>query len=254
MTTEMKLFDHLEMPYKDNGDDWNITCPWCASEKMSVRKTEGNVYQCWRCKESGNALTLMRKFYDDLPELSPPAAREFLNRKKGVVFQTLRSEGVRFDSGYYWFPVYNADSKLIALHKYNPQNNIAYSSPKPWNCSILGLSQLSSSSEIWVAEGHADYLIMRQVLKSTGIDLLGTCGSSFSQSYLHLLDGKKVVLLFDNDEAGQSGVQSVARRLKGSGISVESLSYLDWTKVSIPSSETIPDKFDIRDLWNTMRT
>ena len=67
MTTEMKLFDHLELPYKDGGDDWLIICPWCASEKMSVGKSEGNIYQCWKCKESGNALTLTRKFYEDLP-------------------------------------------------------------------------------------------------------------------------------------------------------------------------------------------
>ena len=252
MTTEMKLFDHLELPYKDGGDDWLITCPWCASEKMSVGKSEGNIYQCWKCKESGNALTLTRKFYEDLPALSPPSAKEFLSRKKGVSFQTLRSEGVRYEGGYYWFPVQNADGKLIALHKYNPQNNIAYSSPKPWNCSILGLNQLEGHNELWIAEGHADYLVMRSVLKGQPIDLLGTCGSSFSQSYLHLLDGKSVVLLFDNDEAGRNGVQSVARRLKASGNSVESLKCIDWSRLTIPSGD-IPDKFDIRDLWNELR-
>ena len=74
----------------------------------------------------------------------------------------------------------------------------------------------------------------------------------FRSSYLHLLDGKSVVLLFDNDEAGRNGVQSVARRLKASGNSVESLKCIDWSRLTIPSGD-IPDKFDIRDLWNELR-
>jgi hypothetical protein len=64
------------------------------------------------------------------------------------------------------------------------------------------------------------------------------------------LDGKDVVLLFDNDEAGQQGVQSVARRIKSSGHNVKSLNYIDWTRVTVPSHAAIPDKFDIRDLYN----
>ena len=116
------------------------------------------------------------------------------------------------------------------------------------------MSALTGSEELWVAEGHWDYLVMRQLLSRLpdGPDLLGTCGSSFSTNYLHLLEDKNVVLLFDNDDAGRSGVQSVARRIKSSGHTIKTLQYLDWSQITIPQFSEIPDKFDIRDLHNAM--
>ncbi len=248
----MKLFSHIEVAYEETDQDYTTNCLWCGSEKLSVSKAEGHVFQCWSCKQTGNALSFMRKFYGQLPDLTLSQAWAYCLKKKGVSPQVLRSEGIKYSDGYYWFPMYNVKGQIIALHKYSTENNIAYASPKPWSCSVLGLSKLTSSSEIWVAEGHADYLVMRHVLSKVpgAPDLLGTCGSGFSGSYLNLLDGKDVVLLFDNDEAGQQGVQSVARRIKSSGHSVKSLKCIDWTRVTVPSHSIIPDKFDIRDLHN----
>lgn len=251
----MKLLDHLEVPYVETERDYALSCLWCGSEdKFSMSKEEGHVFQCWRCKTTGNAITFMRQWYASLPELIPPQAKKFTARKKGVSPSVLRHEGIRTDGTYFWFPVKNQKGDIIALHKYNPADNISYASPKPWNCSILGLDQVSGSEEIWVAEGHADYLIMRQIFlkESSPPDLLGTCGSGFSGSYLHVLEGKRVVLLMDNDEAGQMGVQSIARRIKASGHAVQSLHHLDWSQITVPSLSEIPDKFDIRDLYNTL--
>jgi len=251
----MRLLDHLEVPYKEMEKDYITSCLWCGSEdKFSMSKDEGHIFSCWRCKTSGNALTYMREWYSVLPELTPPQAKKFTARKKGVSPFVLKTEGIKSDGTYFWFPVRNQKGDIIALHKYNPENNIAYASPKPWNCSILGLSQLTGSDEIWVAEGHADYLVLRQILNksSESVDLLGTCGSGFSGSYLHVLEGKKVVLLMDNDEAGQAGVQSIARRIKSSGHAVTSLHYLDWSSVTVPSFSELPSGFDIRDLYNAI--
>jgi hypothetical protein len=196
----------------------------------------------------------MREWFSQLPDLTMPQAKQFCGMKKGVSPSALRLEGIRCDGHYYWFPVRNMKGDIIALHKYNPSDNITYSSPKPWSCSVLGMSALTGSEEIWVAEGHMDYLVLRQLLSRLpdGPDLLGTCGSSFSTNYLHLLEDKNVVLLFDNDDAGRSGVQSVARRIKSSGHSIKTLQYLDWSQITIPQFSEIPNKFDLRDLHNAM--
>lgn len=196
----------------------------------------------------------MREWYATLPELTMPLAKKFCTMKKGVSPSVLRTEGIKCDGHYYWFPVRNSKGDIIALHKYNPSDNITYSSPKPWNCSVLGMSTLKGSEELWIAEGHMDYLIMRQLLTRcpNAPDMLGTCGSGFSGSFLYLLEDKNVVLLFDNDEAGQTGIQSVARRIKSSGHAVKSLQYLDWQQITIPQHSEIPAKFDIRDLYNAL--
>jgi len=250
----MKLFDHLEVPYEETDKDVTTTCLWCGSDKLSVSKDEGHVFSCWKCKQTGNGVSYMREWFSQLPDLTMPQAKQFCGMKKGVSPSALRLEGIRCDGHYYWFPVRNMKGDIIALHKYNPSDNITYSSPKPWSCSVLGMSALTGSEELWVAEGHWDYLVMRQLLSRLpdGPDLLGTCGSSFSTNYLHLLEDKNVVLLFDNDDAGRSGVQSVARRIKSSGHSIKTLQYLDWSQITIPQFSEIPNKFDLRDLHNAM--
>ena len=250
----MKLFDHLEVPYEETDKDVMTACLWCGSDKLSVSKDEGHVFQCWKCKQTGNGVSFMREWFAQLPDLTMPQAKQFCGMKKGVSPSALRLEGIRCDGHYYWFPVRNMKGDIIALHKYNPSDNITYSSPKPWSCSVLGMSALTGSEELWVAEGHWDYLVLRQLLSRLpdGPDLLGTCGSSFSTNYLHLLEDKNVVLLFDNDDAGRSGVQSVARRIKSSGHTIKTLQYLDWSQITIPQFSEIPDKFDLRDLHNAM--
>jgi hypothetical protein len=250
----VKLLDHLEVPYEETDKDFMTACLWCGSDKLSVSKDEGHVFQCWKCKQTGNGVSFMREWFSQLPDLTMPQAKQFCGMKKGVSPSALRLEGIRCDGHYYWFPVRNMKGDIIALHKYCPTTNIAFSSPKPWSCSVLGMSALTGSEEIWVAEGHWDYLVMRQLLSRLpdGPDLLGTCGSSFSTNYLHLLEDKNVVLLFDNDDAGRSGVQSVARRIKSSGHSIKTLQYLDWSQITIPQFSEIPNKFDLRDLHNAM--
>ena len=180
------------------------------------------------------------------------SARLFINRKKGIAPAVLKSEGIRHDGHYFWFPIYNSKKDIIALHKYNPDDNITYASPRPWNCSVLGLGSLTGNEELWVAEGHADYLIMRQVFSKTANhpDLLGTCGSGFSGSYLHLLENKHVTLLFDNDTAGNTGIQSIARRIKQSGHIIKSLQFLNWQSITVSSHSELPSGYDIRDLYN----
>jgi len=250
----MKLLDHLEVPYEETDKDFMTACLWCGSDKLSVSKDEGHVFQCWKCKQTGNGVSYMREWFSQLPDLTMPQAKQFCGMKKGVSPSALRLEGIRCDGHYYWFPVRNMKGDIIALHKYNPSDNIVYSSPKPWNATVLGLCGLTGCSTLFVAEGHWDYLVMRQLLSRLpdGPDLLGTCGSSFSTNYLHLLEDKNVVLLFDNDDAGRSGVQSVARRIKSSGHSIKTLQYLDWSQITIPQFSEIPNKFDLRDLHNAM--
>ena len=252
----MKLLDHIEVSYNESDKDITTTCLWCGSEdKLSMSKDEGHVFSCWKCKQAGNALSYMREWYAQLPDLTMPQAKQFIQLKPGVSPSVLRSEGIKFDGGYFWFPVRNAKKDIIALHRYCTASGIIYASPQPYSCSILGLSQLTGAEEIWVAEGHADYLVLRQLLSSVqnAPDMLGTCGSAFSGAYIHVLEHKHVVLLFDNDDAGKQGVLSVARRIKTSGHTVKTLQYLDWSKVTVPAHAVLPNKYDLRDMYNDLK-
>ena len=92
----MKLLDHLGVPYSDNTDDYTTDCPFCGKEnKLSMSKQDGHVYQCWTCKERGNAITFMRHWYSSLPEITKAQAVTYCEKKKGVNLHVLRREGVR---------------------------------------------------------------------------------------------------------------------------------------------------------------
>jgi len=61
---------------------------------------------------------------------------------------------------------------------------------------------------ILVTEGPIDALSLQNI----GINATSTQGSIFSQSHLKELSGKKIILAYDNDEAGDHGIR-YARRL-----------------------------------------
>ncbi len=63
-------------------------------------------------------------------------------------------------------------------------------------------------SYILVSEGPIDALSLQNI----GINATSTQGSVFSKSHLKELSGKKIILAYDNDEAGDNGI-SYARRL-----------------------------------------
>lgn len=243
----MKLFDHLHVPYTGDTDNVKTECVHCGGGSLSVDAEAPHQYQCFKCKQSGNAFTYLRKWYDNLPPLTKVQATNLCTLKRGLKPIVLREVGLRFYNDCYWFPVYNVKNHLMAVHKYVPESNIVYSSPKPTSLTIIGLHTLTKSDTIWIAEGHWDFLTLLPQMTDTGIDLLGTCGSYFNSAHLSVLKDKHIVLLYDNDIAGKDGIDYVSRHLKSNSIPHHSLSYLDWDKVTLPSGE-LSAGFDIRDL------
>jgi len=248
----VKLLNHLGIHHDEGADNAKIDCLWCGKQSLNIDSEAPNAFQCFSCKESGNAYTLIRKFYEGLPSLGKQDAIALTNKKQGIKPLTLKNMGVKKHRNDYYIPIYNQKGNLVALHKYHPATNIVYNGPKPISLSVIGLQTLSSNDTVYIAEGHWDYMIARQIISLDDYNVLGSCGSYFPTNFLPLLDKKNVVVMFDHDNAGREGVDYIARHLKSSGIKVNSLAYLDWSKITIPSG-TIPDKFDIRDLYNTVK-
>ena len=242
----MKLLNFIGNEFTDNGEDCKTECPFCGSEALEISKEPPHPFQCWKCKKTGNGYTIIKAFYDALTSITPREARRLEKMKPGIKYKAIKAEGIRALGGDFIFPVYNSEGSLTTLYKYSTSNNVCYSSPKPFSCSLLGLDRLKSTGKIYIAEGHWDYLALRS--HEPDMNLLGLCGSSYPRKFISLLEGKNVVWLGDNDEAGQNGLQSLASAMVQTGQRANKLEYLDWGKVSIPSLPEIPLKFDTRDL------
>jgi len=249
----MKLLQHLNVHFTGDSDNVKTDCIHCGANSLSIDIEAPHKYLCWKCKQSGNAFTYLRKWYDNLPPLTKVQATNLCTLKKGITPITLRESGMKFYNDCYWFPVYNQKNHLMAIHKYVKKTNIMYSSPKPTSLTIIGLNNLTKSDSVWICEGAWDYLSLLPKMDGVGIDLLATCGSYFNSIQLPILKGKHIVLLYDNDIAGRDGVDYVARNLKSNSIQHLSLSYLDWNKITLPVGE-LTAGFDIRDLNNVFTT
>jgi len=246
----MKLLKFILSPgsWEDNGQDCKTDCLWCGHRALELSNEPPHQFQCWSCKQTGNGYTLLQKYYADLPDLKRSEGEELVRWKPGTSPQAFRSAGVkRSTRGYIW-PVFNAENKVVALYRYGKTNNTFYSTPKPFSLNILGVNHLSASGVVYVVEGHWDYAAFQTNVEPGSHNVLGLCGSSWPTKQLSLLENREVVWLGDNDEAGQSGVHSLATRMKRSSILPLSLKYLNWGELSIPTLLEIPDKFDIRDL------
>lgn len=248
-----KLLNHLNIHYKSNEIDAKTTCLWCGKSALSVKNEQPFEFQCFSCKQTGNGYTIIRQFYLTIPDITKDQATKLSNKKKGIKPITLKNLGVKHTNNTYFIPVLNQASALVALHKYTLNSPSVIASPKPLALSILGLQNLyDKCSTIMICEGHWDYMIMKQLDLEEHICILGTAGSYFTQSYLHYLRNRDIIILFDNDDAGKDGVEHIARNLKIQNITVTSLQHLDWSKVKVSGLDIIPNKFDIRDLFNTV--
>ena len=250
-----KLLHHLNIHYTSNSvDNSKIECLWCGKNALSIDNEQPFEFQCFGCKQSGNAYTIIRQFYDSLPELSRQQSIELTKHKKGIKPLALKNIGIKCYLNTYYIPIYNNLNSLTALHKYKIGDEAVFSSPKPISLTIIGLQHLNKKhNNVLICEGHWDYITLYNYDLGTDTDLLGVSGSFYPASYLHYLKNKHICLLFDNDEAGKAGIEHIARNIKLTSTEIKSISYLDWSKISLPQYDNIPTKFDIRDLHNSLK-
>jgi hypothetical protein len=101
---------------------------------------------------------------------------------------------------------------------------------------------------IWVLEGHFDYLAFNSLLRriepsqQPNYDSVGAPGSgTFPRIFLNIFSGRDVVLVYDNDQAGQEGMEKITRDMSGQGIFPMSLRHMVWP-------EGLPKGFDVSDV------
>lgn len=229
--------------FQDNGENTRAECLACGKDALEISNEGSHHFQCWSCKASGNAYTLIQMYYDLLPKPNKGTINPMLKLKPGTTFKGWRDMGLRLSDRGYICPCHNTEGKVVSLYRFAEDNNCWYSTPKPVSLQVMGLASLSEDQPIMVLEGHADYNVALSHFSEAGYDLLGLCGSSFPTKLLKHLEERDVVFLGDNDEAGRQGSVNLATRAKKNGMMPARLRYLDWEQIG-----DVEEKADIRDL------
>lgn len=155
--------------------------------------------------------------------LANPARLHWLLERRGINEDTVRSFKIGFveGSGRYSFPVKTAKG-LVAVKLYLPD---ATKDQVKWihaesgsEIALYPERRISSSERIVIGEGELDVLLANQmgIAAVTGTGGAGSWKAEWSPKF----KDKSVVIVYDNDEAGDAGALKVSEALIGHAMDV----------------------------------
>jgi len=217
-------------------------CVFCGKEnKFYVNKTNG-LWDCKVCGRKGNYQHFLEEMhkasvkqiiYSDLLKLSA---------NRGLPVAAFEKYKIGKHGNDYLLPVYDEQGKLQDLRTYRFGAKLM-SSPG-CQVSLLGLERLAKAEKgsiVYLCEGEWDAMAldwMLKHLKKPGI-VVGVPGAgTFKREWIPAFQDKNIIVLYDNDTAGESGDKTVFERLNGA---VSSLRFIHW-----PPNR--PNGFDVRDI------
>jgi len=233
----------VDLTGKTLGNQAEAKCPFCRKVKMYINQ-ENRLWDCKSCGTHGNYEQFLEQVAEHNAKKSDATTLKPLTEDRKLKARTLKMWKVGVNGVGYTYPAYRLDSKgarkVTDLRRYKighrPMSTkggkVGLVMPKTWH----------GSKRIWICEGEWDAFAWSEVLWRQRIqeDVVGVCGAgNFPRDLIDVFAKKDVVLLFDNDEAGQRGM---ARTWKLLEPVVKSMKRLEWT-------ENLPNGFDIRDAY-----
>ena len=248
-------------------------CPLCEHGAHFFVNPHSGQYDCKLCGEQGNAWTFLGKYHEHILKQTTDEDYASLSRERGIKPATFKHLQLAKVPGQdkWIIPTNNPDGKLTNLYQMLPTESGGYmmmSSPAP--CAQLPYRAdtiTKDTNTIWICEGQSDTAVWLEVLASLAKlgngefklkgrpnfnnDILKTNAvigapgcQTFKKHWLKLLDGKNVVVMFDNDDAGRKGVNRIVSMIGKSKYKPLSFQSLIW-------HENDPDKMDLRDVLSS---
>jgi hypothetical protein len=210
-------------------------CPFCGKDKFYVNIRTGQ-YDCksGECLQSGNHYTFLNWQHAQLLEMTTAEDYLALKAKRGIASQTLKVHGLAFDQRYdrWQIPFRNAKGNIVTLQFYYPNR------AKPNKMNLVGLSKAlygfeklmddtSKSKHVLVCEGVFDAIAIDYNIGSNRQKyvVVASPGVDFKAEWAEHFKGRKVRLLFDNDEAGRNGSEKVGKLLSNAASEVKVLKW-----------------------------
>lgn len=230
-------------------EEWACHCPFHKDDDPSFSiNIKTGLWYCHACGEKGNPISLymrirgveFRAAVEELGEIygvpaSAPAARwraahqrtltpqhvtlweqqlwknteklQWLREHRGYTDETIKAFHLGWNGEHYTIPVYDEQGRLDNVRIYNPGHKPKFRWFKPAEPNLWPLSNLQYS-DILLCEGEPDCILANQL----GFHAItGTAGAgTFRPDWAAKLAGKKIVICYDIDEAGQAGAERAA--------------------------------------------
>ena len=142
--------------------------------------------------------------------------------KRGISKETLNYAGIKEDvHGNVVFELRNIDDELLAV-KYRLSRGVKKSEPKMWwqknasNCPLLyNISKIDITKPIVITEGYFDCLSIIEAGYTNVVSIPGGAEDLnwIEFNYDFLQNFEQIILWFDNDTAGKSGLDKTVQRI-----------------------------------------
>lgn len=273
------LFHRVQLEVK--GDEASGECPFCGHESFGVR-TDTGLFNCFRCKAGGNALEFIRQLWQESKDTSNDLSSLAEERRlisestlqdwevgRSIIDNTILVAGRDYQNRvcqlYRYIPIKGKhrllatptfDHGLFGRHLFNMDCEIVYLCEGPWDA--MALWELLRRTKL-----------TENGLKRTGNISVSLGGKSsivglpginvFKPDWKQLLNGKSVVIMFDNDHpkthpktgrellpASYAATTKLASKLTSDSSPNGHLGYLAWGEHEF--NPELPDGYDVRDL------
>lgn len=199
------------------------------------------LWDCKVCHKKGNYQNFLEQMNEMYISGMDTTGKQRLAQNRGLPVEAFRKWGVGKNGTMYSIPIYNFNGKLQDLRTYRLGKKVM-SSPA---CvvGLMGLDKLVNEPKeypIYVCEGEWDGMALSWLLDSLKIkaSIVSVPGAgTFKKEWIPHFKDRNVMVMYDNDEAGENGEHVVRERLYGVA---KTIKYLHWP-VRFPAG------YDLRD-------
>jgi len=245
---------HTGIEYEEQGDQFVGQCPFCEKED----KFYFNKDNMWDCKNShcvthdnkrrsGNLIIFLRQLHEAFD--TKTKASELVSDVRDITLNYVMKFNLVWNplNDSILFPTYSHD-KINNIYKISIQQQggktklIPFATPTMEHTLINAPE--SCTEDLWIAEGHWDRIALEQILHAhPEITRTAVPGAGvWKKTWTSYLDGKNIVFLYDNDNAGRTGYEKIIlKEIARSNQKPKSVQFLKWP-------EGLQDGFDVNDI------
>lgn len=234
------------IPYRESGKELIVKCLFNDCDRDSrgddghlYFSTETGQYDCKKCGEKGNLITLAKHFGDTGPKprkenifnaefvekchlALPPHIRKYLNMRglaDAVIDEYKLGYGQFYRKAWITIPIKDiyGNHSFFKLRQDPAFGNDKITYPKGAEAQLYDWEMLTKDNlSLVICEGEMDRLL----LLSKGVPAItSTHGAmTFKDEWVEKVGkGRKIYICFDNDEAGKKGSERVAKMVENGG-------------------------------------
>ena len=226
----------------ESGGQQFADCPFCNKVNKFYVNPENGGWDCKSCQKRGYPTHFLEYLGEKYVNNLSPAALAKIVGDRGIPPDIIKKWKVGWNGTHYTLPVYGADGKCVDLRVWKPGSLMM--STKGMSTGLFGADKLvEGKGTVYICEGEWDCMALDALASKLDkkISVVGVPGAgTFKKEWTKPFLGKSVIVLYDNDEAGENGERVVLNRLKGT---INSVKFISW-----PSD--MPSGFDVRDWVN----